>query len=644
MRLLVRLPRAARTVSEDLARVTPPGIFESSVALRPPAHFLGAALELHAPGAVSGVLMEIASPAVINCSVSIPLDIEPIDAAISAPTIEGMVFLPQHRAKPSRKPSLSERPHHKQPTDAQKARASAALFTALRDLLFPPARDELFDLKLPHRLYKFQSEGVQWLLQHTPGALLADDMGLGKTVQAIVAMRLLFRQRKITNALVVAPKSVQTSWELHFADWAPELRVRTLAGNPYSRAMTWTALASRTIHVGVITYESFMRDFEDGTARLDLGLLVADETQRIKNPGTKTHRALSNMTPQRRWGLTGTPLENRLEELSTILYFLSRDPQLLPFVRSRMTGRRRQQLADWCGPTVRNVAERIMLRRRKTQVLEDLPKLTSHVEFIELGSRQRRAYERAEKEGVARLRRGEVRITNVLSLITRLKQLCNGASGENAKLDWLIDYIENAVEHGDKTLIFSQFVDTLHDIEPKLARYAPLKYTGRMSGRQRDQVIRTFQSDSRRRAMLVSLRAGGTGLTLTAANRVVHFDAWWNPAVMSQATARTHRIGQAKGVFETTLVAVNTVEERIQRILESKRALFKEYVDDLSTNSLPRMLTEAEIFGLFGLEVPRHRRSRARRAARPAAVDTAHRRPARSRSQRPWRSPSRGSG
>ena len=411
-------------------------------------------------------------------------------------------------------------------------------------------------------------------------------MGLGKTVQAIVAIRLLFRHREITKALVVAPKSVQTSWARHFAEWAPELTVLAIAGSPYKRAAMWRDLATQRCHVGVVTYDTLIRDVDTTTLpHLPFGVLVADETQLIKNPTTKRHGAMSKLMSQRRWGLTGTPLENQVEELETILSFLDRDlARRLP---------------------VKAATERIMLRRRKTEVLHELPKLVSHVEFIGLGPKQRRIYERAEREGIAELMQGDVSITNVLGLITRLKQVCNGVPGENAKLDWLLDYLDIAVALHDKTLVFSQYVETLDQIAPTLDRFAPLTYTGSMSGGQRDQAVEAFQKNPNCQAMLVSLRAGGTGLTLTAANRVVHFDSWWNPAVMNQATARTHRIGQTKGVIETTLVTVDTVEERIQRILDEKRKLFGEFVDDLSVQGVARMLTEAEVFGLFGLKAPR---------------------------------------
>lgn len=613
VRVLARLPRARSEVSSNLAAILQPAVVKHSLEIQP--HFFVKEVVLKPltlPDVSDDLLKTIPSEA-IQCFITISVDDQLIDIAIPKMVIEGTLFRELDEPMPRTGPPGPELPHPKLPLGVREPRLPAELLRSLFDLLLPPPPGELFNVALPHRLYKFQSEGVLWLLRHSPGALLADDMGLGKTVQAIVAMRLLFRRGAITNALVVAPKSVLTSWARHFSDWAPGLRVRVTDGGPNARWGIWRALDARRCDVGIVTYESLVRDEYDIPSGLSFGLIVADETQRIKNPETKTHRMLASMRSERRWGLTGTPLENRVEELCTILFFLSRDPRLRPLVIPRATTRRHRQLVGMHGRVVRKATEQTMLRRRKTQVLDDLPKLTSRAAYISLGSGQRRAYELAERQGIARLQQGDIYITHVLSLITRLKQICNGAGGENAKLDWLQDYAENAAAQGDKTLVFSQYVETLERITPALSRFAPLTYVGNMSSRRRDQAIAAFQENPRHYLMLMSLRAGGTGLTLTAANHVVHFDAWWNPAVMNQATARTHRIGQPKGVFETTLVIENTIEERIQHILERKRILFKEFVDDLSTQGLSATLTEEELYSLFGLSPPRQRAGRAAR-------------------------------
>lgn len=249
---------------------------------------------------------------------------------------------------------------------------------------------------------------------------------------------------------------------------------------------------------------------------------------------------------------------------------------------------------------MRTAAQRLMLRRRKEAVLEDLPRLTSNVVYVELTSQQQREYDRAEQEGITELYGKPRNIANVLALITSLKQICNSFNGYSAKRDWLYDYAREAVEEGDKLLVFSQYLRALDEIERDFAGYRPMKFTGALSGRVRDETVDAFQDrNSRHEMMLLQVKAGGLGLTLTAANRVVHFDSWWNPAVQSQATARAHRIGQQKTVFESTLVSTGTIEERIQDLLDSKRELFERAVDDLSVDGMSRLLTRDELYGLF---------------------------------------------
>ena len=326
-------------------------------------------------------------------------------------------------------------------------------------------------------------------------------------------------------------------------------------------------------------------------------------------------RAVRSLESTARWGLSGTPLENDVEDLATILRTLG--PGLLP-AKGASTNE------------VRTQARRAMIRRRKEDVLEDLPPIRSAIEYLDLTDRQRRAYEQAEEEGVARLRDGTtVTIPGILALITRLKQICNGVDGHSAKLDWLKDYLGIVVDEGDKALVFSQYVDPLRAIEPEIRHFSPLSYTGSLTDRARDKVVSAFQEDdARHHALLMSLKAGGTGLTLTAASRVVHFDSWWNPAVMEQAAARVHRIGQKKAVFVTTLVTEDTIEERIQKILDGKRELFKAMVDDLSTEGVARALTEEELYGLFDMKPPSQRQKADRNTpAYLAASDHTQRQP-----------------
>jgi superfamily II DNA or RNA helicase len=512
-------------------------------------------------------------------------------------SIAGSLFLPK------RKLGTQQDPHHRDGYLQEKQKPptkSELLLAKLLPILLPPARAEFADVfVLPHSLYAFQRDGIKWLVETAPGALLADDMGLGKTVQAIVAMRHKFRLGAVTRALVVAPKSVIPSWQRHLADWAPELQVIAVSGSQPERGVQWRAIRGDQAHVGVVTYQSLQRD-ADIVQELPFDLIVADEVQNAKNPSAKQTQTLRGLKSQMRWGLSGTPLENALADLVSILRFL--DPRVL-------------RKSDPSIEDVHATAARMMLRRKKSQVLRDLPGLVSDVEYVELLPEQRRSYQEMENQGVAALRGRDTSVTNVLALITRLKQICNGIEGKSAKAEWLNEYLDIAREEGDKTIVFSQYVETLDDLAATLSEFDPLSFTGQQSNRRRETVLGDFETRVNHSLLLMSLRAGGIGLTITAANRVVHFDSWWNPAVMSQATARVHRIGQRKTVFEKTLVAVDTVEERIQKVLDDKRGLFSAVVDDLSTQGLARVLGEEDLYGLFGLAPPNRRSDRPRASA-----------------------------
>ncbi len=454
----------------------------------------------------------------------------------------------------------------------------------------PVIGGEIIDSPIfPHAIYEFQKKGVAWLLNHN-GALLADDMGLGKTVQAIVAMRYILHTQGDIHALVVCPKSVLSSWAHHFREWAPGIKAVTIAGTPEKRMSNWALLKRRKAHVGIITYASLRNDIFIARKR-QYNVIVLDEVQNVKNAATQQTQAVRLLDSKVRWGLSGTPLENSVDDLLQILDTL--DPKVFPV----------NSVPIWM---VKSATKRMMIRRRKEEVLKDLPPIHSSIEYLQLTDEQRRAYDMAEREGVAQLQDGTLAaVPGVLALITRLKQICNGVNGHSAKLDWLTDYLSILETEGDKALVFSQYVATLATLESRLARFQPLIYTGAMAGRARDRAVDAFQRDSAHTAMLLSVRAGGTGLTLTAASRVIHFDSWWNPAVMAQATARAHRIGQKKPVFVTTLMTEDTIEERIQKLLERKRALFKTMVDDLSTTGLSGLLTERELYGLFNVRPPR---------------------------------------
>lgn len=445
--------------------------------------------------------------------------------------------------------------------------------------------------------YPYQIAGVNWLVGHKR-ALLADQMGLGKTIQAIIAIRVLFRKGELENALVVCPASMTNVWEREFKSWAPELRPLRIQGQQWLRADAWQSHAE----IYIVSYETLRNDINLLPPE-KFGLYVLDEAQKIKNPSTKTHRAVAQLTPRHRWALTGTPIENRVEDVVAIFDVLI--PDL--FENGYLPPTDIVRLED----IVRLKIEPYLLRRTIEQVELDLPELTHQEHWLDLLPRQRAAYDSTERHEVNTIKRmgQEATRIHILALITQLKQICNydDSSGQSCKLNFIIDELEDLSEDNDKALVFSQYpVKTLEKIEPKLRRFAPLTYSGSLSSKQRDDVIAKFQDTDDNAVLLMSVRAGGMGITLTRANHVFHFDHWWNPAIVDQASARVHRIGQKKPVFIHSLYAVDTIEQRIFDLLQQKREVFRAVFGqnaEASDEDLTRMSDE-DLFGLFGLDVP----------------------------------------
>lgn len=449
-------------------------------------------------------------------------------------------------------------------------------------------------LEWPATLFEYQLDGVRALLA-CDALLLADDMGLGKTIQAIAALRLLVVQRRADSALVIVPASLVSQWRTEIHRWAPELRISTVRGPASERIWQWDTPA----HVYLTSYETFRSDCTDNPRspprRRLWDVLVLDEAQRIKNRGTDVSRKCKQLGRRRAWLLTGTPLENGEDDLASVLEAVAplaageAPPTLVP------------------GPALRKRHAALQLRRRKSEVLPQLPpKLVSQI-TLPLEGPQRESYDRAEREGVIRLREsGEaVRIESVLELIIRLKQICNfcPTSGRSAKLEDMRDRLATLDAEGHRALVFSQFTDPVHGgraIAAALAPLRPLLYTGELSPAQRDAVIQQFRTQPERRVLVLSVRAGGQGLNLQDASYVFHFDRWWNPAVERQAEDRAHRLGQGYPVHVYKYTLEGTIEERIDRILRAKQLLFDEIVDDVSID-LQARLTGEELFGLFGL-------------------------------------------
>jgi len=483
------------------------------------------------------------------------------------------------------------------------------LWEAILVVLQPPLDLNLSKIvDLPHELYDFQRPGIKFLAETRPGALLGDDMGLGKTVQAIVALRVLFQAGRIRRALVVCPRSILRQWERHFAEWASLLRLSIVDGDPYVRRGRWGWAGRTDAHVYLTTYGMMRQDIEllgrrgqdDSEFRFDV--VILDEISNVKNPSTRQSQAAKALPKRVGWGLSGTPLENRPGDVVAEFDFLH--PELFAGATDLSNSQVRDRIAPY------------FMRRRKSEVLKDLPALTHTEHWLELTSQQQDAYEKAYETGVVDLReKGEqVTVTHIFALLTKLKQICNvdPRTRKSGKLKWLQENLEQMASDNDKVLIFSQWLESgVDEIYQHLPEERTLRYVGEMSSAKREAVVERFGSDPEKNVLLLTYGSGGHGLNLQAANYVVLFDHWWNPATEKQAVDRTHRIGQTKPVFVYALWVKNTVEEKIYQILEDKQQLFAEVIDSLAVRGADRTgLSEKELFGLFDLTPPRSEREK----------------------------------
>ena len=474
-----------------------------------------------------------------------------------------------------------------------------SLASRLQLLLAPPPRSLLPGpqsvLDWPGELMAFQEHGVGALIASNR-LLLADDMGLGKTLQVIAALRILFVRREIESALIVAPASILDQWRRELHKWAPELRAIVIRGPVTDRAWQWAA----PVHVTIVGYETLRSDVNAGAHSFPMlktwDLVVADEAQRVKNRHA-TSDAVKGLQRRRSWALTGTPLENNEEELASILEFVDQD---------ELVSEKRYS----SGSVLRQRHRELQLRRKKSDVLEDLPpKLTATLN-IELPKQQRDSYDRAERDGIIHLRElgADARIQHVLELIARLKQICNAdpKTGQSAKINDIRQRVETLSQQGNRALVFSQYTSAAFGVAAvaaALKEFSPLSFTGELSIDERRSVLDRFRADDRHKALVLSLLAGGVGLNLQEASYVFHVDRWWNPAIERQAEDRTHRYGQTVPVHVFKYSCADTIEERIDAILKRKQGLFDELVDDVSLD-LETALSIDQLFGLFGLEPP----------------------------------------
>ena len=450
-------------------------------------------------------------------------------------------------------------------------------------------------------LRPYQARGVSWLAfleRWGLGACLADDMGLGKTPQLIAFLLHLQEQEALESpTLVVCPTSVLGNWEREVKKFGPTLKVIVHHGDKRLKGKAF----ARSVQDKQLVISSYPLVFRDTTTLEGVSWqgIVLDEAQNIKNPGAKQSKAVRELKAGFRIALTGTPVENRLSELWSILDFLN--PGYLG--NQQFFQRRFAMPIEKFGDrdslqTLRSLVQPFILRRLKTdkEIIQDLPEKQEMSIFCGLSAEQATLYQKLVDESLVEIEAtdGIKRRGLILTLLLRLKQVCNhpaqflkekklGDSKRSGKLLRLQEMLEEAIEEGDRALIFTQFAEWGKLLQPYLKEQLggeTLFLYGATKKQQREEMIDRFQNDPEGpRILILSLKAGGTGLNLTRANHVFHVDRWWNPAVENQATDRAFRIGQTRNVQVHKFVCTGTLEERINEIMESKKQLAEQTVD-----------------------------------------------------------------
>ena len=455
----------------------------------------------------------------------------------------------------------------------------------------------------------YQKLGFRWLRtldSYGFGGILADDMGLGKTVQMIALFVDEYASGKDAGAkersLIVCPASLVYNWENEFQKFAPMLKVQAVAGTAQEREEVFASL-DEGCQVLITSYDLLKRDMKHYES-MSFRFQVIDEAQYIKNAATQSARAVKAIRARTRFALTGTPIENRLGELWSIFDYLM--PGFL-FTYARFKKIYESPIVRELDPEAVSNLKRLIgpfvLRRVKKDVLKELPDKLETAVYSRLQGQQKELYtanaaklkEELESGGDAVYEKGKIQI---LAELTRLRQICcdpalcyENYRGGSAKLETCMDLIRNGVNGGHKILLFSQFTSMLRIIEKRLSQEEIACYTltGSTPKEERLRMVDSFHTDPVP-VFLISLKAGGTGLNLTAADMVIHYDPWWNVAAQNQATDRAHRIGQEKQVSVFKLITKGTIEENIMVLQESKKNLADQIIAEgaVSLSSLTR--------------------------------------------------------
>ena len=447
--------------------------------------------------------------------------------------------------------------------------------------------------KINGELRPYQVDGVKWLTtlyKYSLGGILADDMGLGKTIETIAFINTIKNDKPI---LIVSPKSLVFNWVSEFNKFAKDIPVYPIIGAVEERKKIIKKIKNDKFGVFFISYDSLRNEYENLTD-FTFDLVILDEAQFIKNMHAKKTNAVKQMNALHTIALTGTPIENNIYDLWSIFDFLM-PHYLLDYEDFKDSYESDEEYVK----IVKNKVAPFILRRRKEDVLKDLPEKYEVIMTTEMSVEQRKLYDafRLKAKEELKSKDGGSHVMEVLSIITRLRQICVDPStfvenftGESGKITMLKEIIENKLKDNHRFLIFSQFVSALNIVKEEIEKMG-IKYfmiTGDTNAKERLNICNEFNANEDYKIVLISLKAGGTGLNLVGADVVIHLDPWWNYSAQNQASDRAHRIGQTRTVEVIKLIAENSIEERVVSLQDEKKELVDKVIsnDDSSIKKL----------------------------------------------------------
>ncbi|MGL5311826.1 MAG: SNF2 helicase associated domain-containing protein [Peptostreptococcaceae bacterium] len=461
--------------------------------------------------------------------------------------------------------------------------------------------------ELSATLRDYQISGLNWfktLDYYEFGGILADEMGLGKTLQTISF--LLAKKNEMNGklkSLIITPTSLIYNWKNEFETFAPTMNVLLIHGNKKEREKA--LLEINNYDVIITTYGTLRNDLDKYVDNV-FDYCIIDEAQNIKNPLALSTDAVKSVNAKVRFALTGTPIENNLLELWSIFDFV-----MPGYLYSRSKFQDLFIYDVYNSENLKRLIKPFVLRRTKSEVMKELPEKIEHKFYVELNKDQRKIYSAYIAEIQDKMKNKNLKTDKItmFSYLTKLRQLCLDPSvlvenynKKSSKIETTLEILKNAIEENHKILLFSQFTSVLKNIGKELTKN-DISYSyidGQTHAKDRIDLVNKFNETDENKVFLISLKAGGTGLNLTSADIVIHFDPWWNPSVENQASDRAHRYGQQNVVEVIKLIAKGTIEEKIIKLQENKNELIEQFINgDLSNGSILKTLSDDEIIDLF---------------------------------------------